>query len=243
MHWVGHRECCFLPAPSEPAFCFSAEPPPDSCHPADQYGSTSSLWTEIVSQFENIYLLEWTQNRTVTIATKSKRTQFIQKLQCGTLWSFVVAGSILSYAFCLFKLNLGFFFWIFITLLSVAFNKCGWGSGVMFYSSYPFFFHSYTLFLNRLHSLCLNQCHMRFICQSPSFSRVQLCLRARASSVAPLWLIWLFRRSSCVSTLLEARPSQKSEKASSLIPNAFHSNTSLWTHDSTVYVYCNSKRH
>lgn len=161
----------------------------------------------------------------------------------AAVWSFVVAGSILSYAFCLFKLNLGFFFWIFITLLSVAFNKCEWGSGVMFYSSYPFFFHSYTLFLNRLHSLCLNQCHMRFICQSPSFSRVQLCLRARASSVAPLWLIWLFRRSSCVSTLLEARPSQKSEKASSLIPNAFHSNTSLWTHDSTVYVYCNSKRH
>lgn len=58
---------------------------------------------------------------------------------------------------------------------------------------------------------------------------VLLCLIARASSDAPWWLIWLLRRSNCVNTLLEARPSQKSEKASSHSPRAFHSNTSLQT--------------
>ncbi|KAA8581162.1 hypothetical protein FQN60_002743 [Etheostoma spectabile] len=36
-----------------------------------------------------------------------------------------------------------------------------------------------------------------------------------------------YSQSSCVSTLLDAKPSQKSEKASSHTPKAFHSNTSL----------------
>lgn len=73
------------------------------------------------------------------------------------------------------------------------------------------------------------QYHISFHCESPRASRAVLRLSARASSDAPWWLIWLLRRSRCVSVLLEAKPSQKSEKASSHTPNAFHSRTSLQT--------------
>lgn len=64
---------------------------------------------------------------------------------------------------------------------------------------------------------------------SPSSCRVLLRLRASAISEAPWWLIWLLRRSRCVRVMLDANPSQNSEKDSSHTPKAFHSNTSLRT--------------
>lgn len=75
----------------------------------------------------------------------------------------------------------------------------------------------------------LDRLTKHFAFTSPSASRLLFRARAWASWEAPSWLIWLLRRSSCVNAVLEARPSQKSEKASAHKPKAFHSNTSLQT--------------
>lgn len=67
---------------------------------------------------------------------------------------------------------------------------------------------------------------------SPSCWRLVLLFRARASSSAPLWLIWLLRRSSCRRAPLAARAPQKAAKASSHVPRLFHSRVRLqegWT--------------
>lgn len=62
---------------------------------------------------------------------------------------------------------------------------------------------------------------------SPSCWRLVLHARAKASSSAPLWLIWLLRRSSCCRALLPARAPQKVAKASSHEPRLFHSRVIL----------------
>ena len=62
---------------------------------------------------------------------------------------------------------------------------------------------------------------------SPNTSRAPFLFSTIASSEAPWWVIWLLRRSSWVRVPLADRPSQNREKASSHMPRAFHSSTSL----------------
>lgn len=62
---------------------------------------------------------------------------------------------------------------------------------------------------------------------SPSCWRLALQVRAKASSSAPLWLIWLLRRSSCLRVPLPARALEKAAKASSHVPRLFHSRVRL----------------
>lgn len=67
---------------------------------------------------------------------------------------------------------------------------------------------------------------------SPSCWRWALRVRAKASSSAPLWLIWLLRRSSCRRAPLPASAPQKAANASSHGPRLFHSRVRLhgrWT--------------